>query len=112
MPDQPKHRGKLKDSSREALRAIGLHVHDLRREGASRFLEAGMPLNVVSKLLGHKNVTMTARYLETTLDRLERERAKLDTFHEEHARRIVQSFVQYSSTEPTAESSRSTTPVH
>ena len=109
---QPKHRGKLSASSREALGAIGLHVHDLRREGASRFLEAGMPLNVVSTLLGHASVTMTARYLATTLDRLEREMAKLDTFHEEQARRIVQSFVHDSSTEPTAESPQSAAHIH
>jgi hypothetical protein len=49
-----------------ALRRAGitdLHFHDLRHEAGSRRLEEGWPLHAVSRWLGHKNITTTARYL-------------------------------------------------
>jgi integrase len=45
----------------------GLHFHDLRREFGSRMLEAGVPLHVVSRLLGHTNIATTSRYLAATV---------------------------------------------
>ncbi|MFB3852852.1 MAG: tyrosine-type recombinase/integrase [Vicinamibacterales bacterium] len=50
----------------------GLHFHDLRREAASRLLEAGLPLHHVSKLLGHQNIATTSIYLSATDRDLER----------------------------------------
>ena len=47
----------------EALKIDGLQLRDLRHEAASRFDEAGMPINYVSKFLGHTNLTTTTRYL-------------------------------------------------
>jgi integrase/recombinase XerD len=38
-------------------------LRDLRHEAGSRFDEAGMPVNFVSRLLGHTNLTTTNRYL-------------------------------------------------
>jgi integrase len=38
-------------------------LRDLRHEAGSRFDEAGVPTNYVSKLLGHTNLTTTSRYL-------------------------------------------------
>ena len=43
-----------------------LHFHDLRREAGSRWLEAGVPLNVVKELLGHTNISQTSTYLGVT----------------------------------------------
>jgi integrase len=40
-----------------------LHFHDLRREAASRWLDAGGRLSAVSKLLGHTTTEQTATYL-------------------------------------------------
>ncbi|AMY10128.1 tyrosine recombinase XerC [Luteitalea pratensis] len=40
-----------------------LHFHDLRREFASRLLDGGTPLTVISAYLGHASTTTTARYL-------------------------------------------------
>ncbi len=40
-----------------------VHLADLRHEAASRFDEAGVPVNFVSKILGHTNLTTTSRYL-------------------------------------------------
>jgi integrase len=41
----------------------GLQLRDLRHEAGSRFDEAGVPINYVSKMLGHTNLTTTTRYL-------------------------------------------------
>jgi integrase len=41
----------------------GLQLRDLRHEAGSRFEEAGVPVTLVSKILGHTNLTTTSRYL-------------------------------------------------
>jgi integrase len=41
----------------------GVQLRDLRHEAGSRFEEAGVALTVVSKILGHTNLTTTSRYL-------------------------------------------------
>jgi integrase len=65
-----KRLGALTSDSREALQDINLHWHDLRGEFASRLVEKGVPLTEVSKLLHHRNVGTTERYIRHTLDRL------------------------------------------
>jgi integrase len=40
-----------------------LQLRDLRHEAGSRFDEAGVPINFVSRLLGHTSLTTTSRYL-------------------------------------------------
>ncbi len=49
---------------------VGLHLHDLRREAASRLLEDGMPLQHVSMFLGHTSGAQTATYLSATESQL------------------------------------------
>jgi integrase len=44
----------------------GLHFHDLRREAGSRWMDAGVPLSMIQKWLGHANVSQTSTYLATT----------------------------------------------
>jgi integrase len=56
----------LTPATREAYRKIGLHFHDLRREGASRWMDAGVPLGVIQRWLGHSNVAQTSTYLAGT----------------------------------------------
>jgi len=53
----------LAPESRAALRAINLHFHDLRHEGASRLLESGWPLHHVQEMLGHSSIEQTSTYL-------------------------------------------------
>lgn len=53
----------LTAESRTALRKIGLHFHDLRREAGSRWLEGGVPLHKVKEWLGHSNISQTSTYL-------------------------------------------------
>jgi len=65
-------RGKLAPESRAVLRTVDLHVHDLRREFASRLLESSADLHDVQQFLGHANITTTSRYLESTPTRLAR----------------------------------------
>lgn len=57
---------KLSAESRAALKAIDLHIHDLRREAASRWLDAGVPLTMIQKWLGHAKLSQTATYLAAT----------------------------------------------
>lgn len=56
----------------------GLTFHDLRRSAASRYLEAGLPLNHVKELLGHQNITTTSRYLSVTSTELRASMVRAD----------------------------------
>jgi integrase len=40
---------------------VGLHFHDLRREGGSRLLEGGVPEHYVQRFLDHANLSTTSR---------------------------------------------------
>lgn len=40
----------------------GFRFHDLRHSAASFMVQAGIPLNTVREVLGHKSITMTLRY--------------------------------------------------
>jgi integrase len=54
---------KLAPESRALLDAIDLHFHDLRREAGSRWMDAGVPLTMIQKWLGHANISQTSTYL-------------------------------------------------
>jgi len=65
-----------------ALRESGIdesvRIHDLRHTFASRLVSEGVPIFDVSKLLGHKSITMTMRYahlapvaFESAIEKLE-----------------------------------------
>jgi integrase len=58
--------GRLTVACREQLKAIDLHFHDLRREAGSRWMDAGVPLSVIQKWLGHANIAQTSTYLAAT----------------------------------------------
>jgi integrase len=45
---------------------VNLHIHDLRREAGSRWMDAGVPLATIQKWLGHANISQTSTYLATT----------------------------------------------
>lgn len=65
-PRYIKGTAKLTPESRAALRRINLHVHDLRREAGSRWLDAGIPLHTIQRWLGHTNIKQTSTYLAVT----------------------------------------------
>jgi hypothetical protein len=58
------------ENAREAAGLDGFQLRDLRHEAASRFEEAGVLTTDVSKFLGHRNLSTTTRYLNTTSRRL------------------------------------------
>ncbi len=63
-------RGRIITAWRLACRRakiVDLHFHDLRREAGSRWLEGGVPLQVVRDWLGHTNISQTSTYLESTV---------------------------------------------
>lgn len=55
-----------------------LHFHDLRREFASRLLEAGAAEHDVRDWLGHANITTTSQYLKSTPVRLQKVKAMFE----------------------------------
>lgn len=76
--------GHMDPSSIEGVvRAIGkragvpnVHPHRFRRTGATLALRSGMPLLVVSKMLGHRSVETTQIYLDISDDELEQAHKK------------------------------------
>jgi integrase len=60
----------LDAASVETYAAIDLHLHDLRHQAGSRWLEAGMPIHHVQELLGHAGVKTTRIYLNADRDGL------------------------------------------
>ena len=60
-----------------------LHFHDLRREFASRLLEAGAAQHDVRDWLGHANITTTSQYLKSTPVRLQKVRAMFEKRQDE-----------------------------
>jgi integrase len=58
------------DNTRRRAGVTGLHIHDLRREAASRILESpGVALHDVASWMGHASVVTTAKYLATNATR-------------------------------------------
>jgi integrase len=70
--------GGLSPASREHLRRIDLHFHDLRREAGSRWHEGGFQLHEVRNLLGHANVSQTDTYLSTKISGLRESMKRFD----------------------------------
>jgi integrase len=54
---------KVWEDARAAAGLPDLQLRDLRHEAGSRFDEAGVPTNYVSKILGHASLSTTTRYL-------------------------------------------------
>jgi integrase len=54
-------------SARRRAAITDLHFHDLRREAGSRWLEGGVPLQMIRDWLGHSNIAQTSTYLGSTI---------------------------------------------
>ena len=66
VPVTDKETGRLTAACRQQYQSIDLHFHDLRREAGSRWMDAGVPLSVIQKWLGHANIAQTSTYLAAT----------------------------------------------
>ncbi len=67
----PMHRDGVTWSFRRALRLAEIQdfrFHDLRHSAASFMVQAGIPLNTVREILGHKSLAMTLRYAHLAPD--------------------------------------------
>jgi integrase len=60
------------ERARTAAGLGDLHLADLRHEAGSAYEEHGMPTTYVSKMLGHRNLATTTRYLNPTTQHLHR----------------------------------------
>jgi integrase len=77
--------GKLSAESREALRTIDLHFHDLRHEAGSRLAERGWPLHQVQEVLGHADLKQTSTYLNATVQDLHASMERFGTGSTDHS---------------------------
>lgn len=80
----------IKDNARMAFtsarKTAGLddvRFHDLRHTAATRFIQAGMSLTEVGRILGHSTPMMTYRYVNPDSDTIQRAAAAMDSFHEQ-----------------------------
>ena len=63
----------LEYAFKKACRLAGikdLHFHDMRHTAASRWVQGGVDLYIVQRLLGHKNPIMTQRYAHHSVESL------------------------------------------
>ena len=74
------------EKTRDAAGLSRFQLRDLRHEAGSRFDEAGVPTNYVSKLLGHTNLTTTSRYLNIHRRGLQLAMQKLEQHRDQQAR--------------------------
>lgn len=74
-----KHVSTVSNYYREITRAAGVksRFHDLRHTAATQMLTAGIPLEVVQKILGHTELRTTQIYAKVVQDRLKTEMEKL-----------------------------------
>lgn len=59
----------------------GLRFHDLRHTAATRWIQVGLPVPVVAKLLGHSSIQTTMRYVNPTPAMLSEALSIFDSSH-------------------------------
>jgi len=72
------------ENARDEAGLPGFQLRDLRHEAGSRFDEAGVSINYVSKLLGHADLTTTTRYLNINRRGLHRAMQQLEDHRTEN----------------------------
>jgi site-specific recombinase XerD len=81
-PDQPLDDGSLRRVCRQAGARAGIgrrvYPHLFRHACATHMLDAGADLRTIQVLLGHSDISTTARYLRVSLQRLQAVRSPFD----------------------------------
>ncbi len=67
-------------TAREKAGLNKVRFHDLRHTAATRMCELGVPLKIVSKILGHSTIKMTERYANPTPDTMKEAVEKLSEY--------------------------------
>ena len=78
------HTGSLDDAVLDPLRPkVGFHFsnHDLRRTFGRRLYHAGVPIETISKFLGHESPAETLKYIGINLDDMDIGMKKLDEYN-------------------------------
>ncbi len=70
--------GVFSKAKRRAGVRHGRGIHALRHSFATHLMEAGVPLPTIQRLMGHANLSTTARYLHVTSQHVESIRSPLD----------------------------------
>ena len=84
-PKTKKNIVEIKRSFNTARKKAGLkkiRFHDLRHTAATRMCEIGVPLKIVSKILGHSTIKMTERYANPTPDSMKEAVERLSKYIE------------------------------
>lgn len=82
-PKTKKNIVEIKRSFNTAREKAGLkkvRFHDLRHTAATRMCELGVPLKIVSQILGHSTIKMTERYANPTPDTMKEAVEKLSEY--------------------------------
>lgn len=82
-PEKPMNARTVQIAFKQALQRAGLPhkggPHSLRHSWASHLIEAGTPLHIIKRLMGHTSITTTAAYLHISTEALEKVRNPLDS---------------------------------
>ncbi len=81
-PSRPMHPSSLQKAYHTAKRGAGITkpggIHALRHAFATHLLDAGVDLHTIQRLLGHRSITTTTRYLQLTHASWTSQAARLD----------------------------------
>jgi site-specific recombinase XerD len=90
-PDQPMSDGTAQKIFYAAVARAGLPdkggIHCLRHSFATHWLEAGLPLFVLKRMLGHTSLSTTCKYVHPSREYLAKVKSPLDSLYEEAPRR-------------------------
>jgi site-specific recombinase XerD len=87
QPQEPMPDGTAQKIFYQAVKRAGLPdkggIHCLRHSFATHWLEAGLPLFVLKRMLGHTSLSTTSNYLHVSREHLAKIKSPLDVLHQD-----------------------------